>query len=197
MYYMTRIEDTVRIPPYNFYDEDNNEGISEEEHLKKVAIEMLNESYSGSLDKKQGLLICVNEILELGEGRLIMGDGASYHNVEFNAIFFNPEQQEIINGEVIEIAEFGAFVRMGPMDGLIHVSQVTDDFISFDAKSRSLSAKESNKRLDEGDLVKARIVAISLKDNNIKNTKIGLTMRQNGLGKLQWIEEAKEKGKKA
>ena len=49
---------------------------------------------------------------------------------------------------------------------------------------------------DESVLVN-RSVAISLKDNNIKNTKIGFTMRQNGLGKLQWIEEAKEKGKKA
>ena len=46
-----------------------------------------------------------------------MGDGASYHNVVFNAVFFKPEQQVVIDGEVIEIAEFGAFVRIGPMDG--------------------------------------------------------------------------------
>ena len=83
------------------------------------------------------------------------------------------------------------------MDGLVHVSQVTDDFISVNSKSGSLVAKDSNKRLDEGDLVKARIVAISLKDNSPKNTKIGLTMRQNGLGKFEWIEESKRKSKKA
>ena len=116
MYYMTKIEDTVRIPPYRFDDP-----------LEEVAIQTLNDTYNGRLDKKLGLLICVNEIEEIGEGRLIMGDGASYHNVVFNAIFFKPEQQEVIDGEVIEIAEFGAFVRIGPMDGLVHVSQVTDD----------------------------------------------------------------------
>ena len=121
-----------------------------------------------------------------------MGDGASYHNVVFNAIFFKPEQQEVIDGEVIEIAEFGAFVRIGPMDGLVHVSQVTDD-----SKRGALLAKESNKTLDEGDLVRTRIVAISLKDNSTKNTKIGLTMRQNNLGRFEWIEEAKNKNKKA
>ena len=186
MYYMTKIEDTVRIPPYEF---DNP--------LEDVAIETLNKEYSGRLDKKHGLLICVNEILEIGEGRLILGDGASYHNVVFNAIFYKPEQQEIVNGEVIEITDFGAFVRIGPMDGLVHVSQVTDDFISVNSKSGSLVAKDSNKRLDEGDLVKARIVAISLRDNSLKNTKIGLTMRQNGLGKFEWIEESKRKSKKA
>lgn len=120
---MTKIEDTVRIPPYRFDDP-----------LEEVAIQTLNDTYNGRLDKKLGLLICVNEIEEIGEGRLIMGDGASYHNVVFNAIFFKPEQQEVIDGEVIEIAEFGAFVRIGPMDGLVHVSQVTDDYINYDSK---------------------------------------------------------------
>ena len=32
--------------------------------------------------------------------------------------------------------------------------------------------------------------------HSTKNTKIGLTMRQNGLGRFEWIEEAKEKSKK-
>ena len=53
------------------------------------------------------------------------------------------------------------------------------------------------KTLDEGDLVRARTVAISLKDNSVKDTKIGLTMRQNNLGRFEWIEEAKQKSKKA
>lgn len=185
MYYTTKIEDTVRIPPYRF-----------EDPLEEVALQTLNDAYDGHLDKKLGLLICVNEIEKIGEGKLIMGDGASYHNVVFNAVFFKPEQQEIIDGEVIEIAEFGAFVRIGPMDGLVHVSQVTDDYITYDSKGGSLIANESNKTLSEGDLVRGRIVAISLKDNSTKNTKIGLTMRQNGLGKFEWIEQAKEKSKK-
>jgi len=176
----------VRIPPRRF-----------DEPRDKVAIETLNETYDGRLDKNLGLFICVNEIEELGEGKLIMGDGASYHNVVFNSIFFKPEQQEIIDGEVIEIAEFGAFVRIGPMDGLVHVSQVTDDFITYDPKRGALLARESNKTLDEGDLVRTRTVAISLKDNSVKDTKIGLTMRQNNLGRFEWIEEAKQKSKKA
>lgn len=185
MYYKTKIGDTVRIPPYRFDDP-----------LKEVAIQTLNETYDGHLDKKLGLLICVNEIIEIGEGRLIMGDGASYHNVVFEAIFFKPEQQEVIDGEIIEIADFGAFVRIGPMDGLVHVSQVTDDYINHDSKRGALLAKESNKTLDEGYLVRARIVSLSIKDNSVKNTKIGLTMRQPNLGRFEWIEEAKQKNKK-
>ena len=185
MYYLTKIEDTVRIPPYRF-----------EDPLEEVAIETLNETYNGRLDKKLGLLVSVNDIEDIGEGKIIMGDGAAYHEIIFNAIFFKPELYEIINGEVIEIAEFGAFIRIGPMDGLVHVSQVTDDYINYDSKRGALLAKESKKTLEEGNKVRARIVAVSLKGKSTKETRIGLTMRQAGLGRFEWIEAEKKKDKK-
>ena len=165
MYYMTTIEGTVRIPPYRF-----------DEPLEDVAIETLNEEYVGQLDKNLGLMVGAVSIEEIGEGVLIMGDGAAYHNVVFNAIFFKPEQQEIVEGEVTDITEFGAFVRIGPMEGLVHVSQVTDDYINYDPRNAS-----------------ARIVTLSLKGKSIKESKIGLTMRQPNLGKFEWIQSEKNK----
>lgn len=185
MYYLTKIEDTVRIPPYKF-----------EDPLEEVAIETLNETYNGRLDKKLGLLVSVNNIEVIGEGKVIMGDGAAYHEVVFNAVFFKPELYEIIDGEVIEIAEFGAFIRIGPMDGLVHVSQVTDDYINYDSKRGALLAKESKKTLEEGNFVRARIVVVSLKGKSTKETRIGLTMRQPNLGRFEWIEDEKNKSKK-
>jgi DNA-directed RNA polymerase subunit E' len=182
LYYLSKIQDTVRIPPYKF-----------EDPLEEVVIETLNETYNGVLDKNLGLLVSVNNVEDIGEGKIIMGDGASYHDVVFDAIFYKPELQEIIKGHVIEISEFGAFVRFGPMDGLVHVSQVTDDYINYDGKRGALLGKESNKVIEEGDDVRARIVAISLKGKTTKETKIGLTMRQVGLGKLEWIEAEKKK----
>jgi len=181
---MTTIEGTVRIPPHRFG-----------EPLEDVAIETLNESYNGKLDKNLGLMVGVVSIEEMGEGVLIMGDGAAYHNVIFNSIFFKPEQQEIVEGEVIDIAEFGAFVRIGPMDGLVHVSQVTDDYINYDPRNSSLVAKESKKILHEGDKVRARIVTLSLKGKSVQESKIGLTMRQPNLGSFEWIEKEKNKSK--
>jgi len=184
LYYITKIVDTVRIPPDRF-----------EEPLEEVAIEVLNETYVGRMDRNLGQMITVKEIEDIGIGKVIMGDGAAYHEVTFTALFFKPELHEIVEGEVIEIAEFGAFVRIGPVDGLVHVSQVTDDYITYDAKKGSLTGKETGKRLDEGDLVRARIVALSLKGRR-EGVKVGLTMRQPGLGKFEWIEEEKRKSKK-
>lgn len=185
MYLVSKIEDTVRIPPNRFGDP-----------LKDVAVEILNESYVGKIDKKLGLMVTVKEIEEIGTGKVIMGDGAAYHDVTFNALFFKPELHEIVEGEVIEITEFGAFIRIGPMDGLVHVSQVTDDYINYDGKRGALMGKESKKSLEEGNMVRARIVALSLKGKSSKETKIGLTMRQPGLGRFEWIEEEKKKKKK-
>ena len=179
---MTTIEGTVRIPPYRF-----------NEALEDVAIETLNEEYIGKLDKNLGLMIGAFSIEEIGEGVLIMGDGAAYHNVVFNALFFKPEQQEVVEGEVTDITEFGAFVRIGPMEGLVHVSQVTDDYINYDPKNASLLGNESKKILTEGDRIRARIVTLSLKGKSIKESKIGLTMRQPNLGKFEWIQAEKNK----
>ena len=61
-----------------------------------------------------------------------------------------------------------------------------DDYVSF-TKDKVLSGKESKKSLKVNDKCKARIIAVSFKD--ISNPKLGLTMRQPYLGKLEWIEE--------
>ncbi|WP_209625571.1 DNA-directed RNA polymerase [Methanobacterium petrolearium] len=182
---MSKIDDTVRIPPNRF-----------DEPLKEVASEIINESYVGKIDKKMGLMVTVKDIEKIGVGKVIMGDGAAYHEVVFTALFFKPELHEIVEGEVIEVTEFGAFIRIGPMDGLVHVSQVTDDYINYDGKRGALIGKESKKTLEEGNRVRARIVALSLKGKSSKETKIGLTMRQPNLGRLEWIEKEKEKKSK-
>jgi DNA-directed RNA polymerase subunit E' len=185
LYLISEINDTVRIPPNRF-----------NEPLNEVASEIINETYVGKIDKKMGLMVTVKDIKEIGVGKVIMGDGAAYHEVVFTALFFKPELHEIVEGEVIEVTEFGAFIRIGPMDGLVHVSQVTDDYINYDGKRGALIGKESKKTLEEGNRVRARIVALSLKGKSSKETKIGLTMRQPNLGRVEWIEKEKEKKSK-
>lgn len=152
--------------------------------------------YEGKLDKDLGVILAITKIIEIGDGRVIPGDGASYHYVTFEALVFYPELQEIIDGEVVEIVDFGAFVRIGALDALIHVSQITDDYIVYDEKRGALIGKETRKVLEVGDRVRGRIVAVSLNPEKPKESKINLTMRQPGLGKWEWIIEEIEKKKK-
>lgn len=179
MYEVVTLRDMVRIPPKMFSDE-----------LEGAVLKALREQYEGRLDKDLGVVISVSDPKDIGDGKIIPGDGAAYYETVFDALVFKPEMHEIVRGKVTDITEFGAFVRFGPIDGLVHVSQVTDDFMSYNEKNGTLTGKESKKVLKKGDVVLARVIAISMK-GTVTDSKISLTMRQDGLGKEEWL-----KGKK-
>ncbi len=181
MFYLTEVEDYVRVEPKLF-------GLPTVEAVDQ----QLREIYSNYYDKELGRTVAVIEVLEVGEGVIIPGDGATYYNSKFVVLAWKPELQELIYGEIAEITKFGAFIDMGVMRGMIHISQTMDDFVSF-SKSNLLSGKMSKRNLKQGDLCMARIVAISHKGDE---PKIGLTMRQPGLGKLEWIKEDSMKKEK-
>lgn len=178
MYARIRVRDTVRVPPTRLGED-----------IESVVRDLLWEQFEGRLDKEYGMIIGIEDIIDIREGRIIEGDGAVYFDVEFTAITFKPVLQEVIEGEVVEVVEFGAFVSIGPLDALLHMSQITDDFMVYDEKNKRLVGRETKKTLAEGDLVRTRIVALSLKEKEPEKSKIGLTMRQPWLGNLKWIEE--------
>ncbi len=185
MYKILEIADVVRVPPEEF-------GNDLKETIKKILIE----KYEGRLDKDVGFILSIVDVKEIGDGKVVHGDGSAYHPVVFETLVYIPEMYELIEGEVVDVVEFGSFVRLGPLDGLIHVSQIMDDYVSYDPKREAIIGKETGKVLEIGDYVRARIVAISLKAERKRGSKIALTMRQPYLGKLEWIEEEKKKNKK-
>lgn len=180
MYRKMRLTDTVRISPELLGNP--------VEDAVKIA---LRDKLEGLVDKKLGAMVAILDVVEVGEGHILAGDGAVYYHTTFDAVVYTPEMQEIVEGGIVEVVEFGAFVGIGPLDGLIHVSQITDEYISYDEKNSRLITRETGRSLAEGDRVRARIVAISLNEREPRESKIGLTMRQLGLGKLEWLEEAR------
>ncbi len=175
MFYEITGKSHVRIPPALL-----------KQDTKEAVLQKLNDTFEGYIGGNVGFVIYVTEILNIGDGIIIPGDGAPYYETEFKMITFIPEIQEVCLGKISDITNFGAFINIGPVDGMIHVSQTMDDFISF-SKSKVLTGKESKKSLKVGDKCRARVIAVSYKD--LANIKIGLTMRQPGLGNLKWIEE--------
>ena len=183
MFYKVELRDHIRVPPNLF-----------SLPLEEAVIKRIKAKYSGHISKDLGIVIDVPGAKEIGEGVLIPGDGASYYNVSFELLTFKPEMQEVVVGKIKDIAEFGAFINIGPIDGMIHISQTMDDFVSF-SKDKTLAGKETKRVLKVNDLCRARMIAVSFKD--VLNPKLGLTMRQQGLGRLDWIkEEGEEKAPK-
>ena len=175
MFYRVEVQDHIRVAPRLF-------GLD----VKDAVLKAVKQKYDGMIDPNLGVVIDVADVKEIGEGIIIAGDGASYYNTSFELLTFQPELQEVCTGKIKDIADFGAFITLGPIDGMIHISQTMDDFVSF-AKEKTLSGRDSKRTLRIGDTCRARVIAVSFKD--VTNPKIGLTMRQPGLGKLEWIEE--------
>jgi len=180
MFYIVEVEDYVRVEPRLF-------GLKTSDAVAK----QLQEIYTDYHDKDIGEVVGIISILEVGDGVIISGDGAAYYNSRFRLLVWKPELQELIYCIVDEVTNFGAFMNLGVMKGMIHISQTMDDYVSF-STTNTLLGKDSKKVLKKRDTCLARIVAVSYKADN---PKIGLTMRQPGLGKLDWIIEEKKKSK--
>ena len=180
VYYVAEVRDTIRVIPKRFGED-----------LEEVVLEICRETFEGTVSKDLGLTIVVIDLLEIGPGRLVPGDGAAFYDVMFTTLNYLPEDREFIIGDVVEVTDFGVFLRLGCVDALCHVSQVADDFYSYSSKQGALIGRESGKTISVGDRVRARIIAVTIGKSQIR---VGVTMRQAGLGVESWVEEWKKSG---
>jgi DNA-directed RNA polymerase subunit E' len=172
------LEDKVRVPPQRLGEE-----------LRSVILDVLQEQLEGSIDKEIGIFIAITRVMNIGEGEIIPGDGAVYYDVSFEGVVLRLGLQEVVEGIVVETTSFGAFVSLGPIDAMLHVSQISDEYINYDEKNSRLICQDSKRSIGVDDIVRARVVTLSLNEREPRDSKIGLTMRQAGLGTLVWLEE--------
>ncbi len=184
MYSVVKVREKVRVPPKLLTGK-----------LENSILEIVQEGYEGLVDDDIGLVIAITNAENIGEGKVVLGDGAAYYEADIEMLTYKPLMHEVVEGNISEVTEFGTFVRISPIEGLIHVSQIMDDFINYDAKMPGFVGKKTGKKITVDDDVLARIVTISLK-GNIQNSKIGLTMRQPFLGKEGWEKKDEKEIKK-
>ena len=181
MYKRVTLRDTVEVPP---------------EHLADVTPDLvkhlLQDKLEGRVDEDVGSVVSVTEVHDIGDGAVLPGKEGVYFEAEFDAVTFDPQMQEVVDGEVVEVVNFGAFVGIGPVDGLLHVSQISDEYLAYDEEGQALASRESNRTLGVGDSVRTRIVTKSIDERNPRDSKIGLTAKQVGLGKHGWLKEERE-----
>ena len=180
MYLMEKRIDTVRIPPDRLGED-----------YEQVCMELAQKSFEGTMHGNI-MVVLVKGVKLLGEGRIVYGDGAVYQKVEYEALSFEIKDKEVVDGFICEIVKFGAFLRFGPLDGLIHISQISTEHMDVDLNNQRINAQEGDKFLKLEDHVRARIVSVSINEHSPRESKIGLTLKQPGLGKFEWIEESRK-----
>lgn len=172
MFRLCRIKDIVRIPPDRFG-----------ELLESVAKDELRKRYEGKVDSSLGLVIAVVNVDVGAEGFILQGDGATYHNVVADILTYYPLLNEVTLGEVVDVKKIGMYVNIGPIDAFIHISQILDDKVMYDELQDLLIGEETKKTFRKGDVVRGRIVSVSI--NAPTSIRVAMTLRQPYLGKVE------------
>lgn len=183
MYMITQAERVVPIPPAKL-----------SENISDVIDALTWKMYEGQFGPDKSLTILISNVHPVGPGRIVHGDGSVYQTVRFDQLVYKFKDNEVIEGHVVQVTKYGAFVKFGPLDGLLHISQVMDERVDIDEENQRLIGKDSGRTLSVGDVVRARIISMDINEKNPQDSKIGLVTRgQVGLGRLEWIEEDEKK----
>lgn len=172
MFFIFTISDTVRIPPKMFG-----------KPLAGSVASILEERYHSKIDSNLGYVVRIFGVKVDGRG-LVSSDGSTLHRTEFEALAFNPRPHEIVWGEIIEMTEFGAFVRMGPADAVLHLSQISHGSPRVDVKAGIIMDEGQVVPIRIGSRIRSRITAISI--GRQSSVKIGLTCNEPTLGPEEW-----------
>lgn len=187
---MVEAEDYVRIPPADFG-----------KPLEDIALQQLKARYEGRVLREVGYVVAVLTAKVSREGKIVFGDGGTYHKALFTMLAYMPLDGEIVEGVVENVREMGMLVRIGPVLGFINKIHVMDEpNILFDASTKSYIGERTKRRVGVGDVVRARITGVSFttpREGTDLLLRVTLTMRMPGLGKLEWVKEKKPAAKKA
>lgn len=178
MYYESEIAVTIRVPPNRFG-----------ERIDFVVLDIAREKYESSVHPDIGMIVGVLGIRSLLPGKIVPGDGSTYHEVILNCISFRPLKGEIIEGEIAETIKFGIFIRIGCTDTLCHVSQISNDKFNLAKGKNVLVGRETNRSLRLGEQVRSKIIQSSIDHVSMK---IAVSMRGDWLGTRKWMKEDAE-----
>lgn len=185
MFKLVECEGVVRVPP-SFLGRP----------LKEAVLEILRREYVGQVIRDLGVVVSVLDAEASNYGIIIPGDGNLYHKARFTMLVFTPMLQEVVEGEVSIVESTGIVVRIGPVEGYVHKSQIMDEAVFYDRDQNVVMGQKSHRVLRRGDSVRARIIAVSYGGRR-QALRVQLTMRQPYLGKLEWIKEEAKKAAEA
>ena len=91
---------------------------------------IISYTYENHVSKDLGFVVNVVTLHSVEEGVIVPGDGAAF--LKQNSIYYviNPNSTSWCTVKY-DITDFGAFLDLGATEGMVHISQSMDDFVSF------------------------------------------------------------------
>lgn len=174
MYAVYEVEEWIGVPPERQGDD-----------LDSVVMEVLRDDLEGRVVPGIGLVIAVLDARVSSEGVIlpIAGDPDVYYLVNYRVLAFEPVVLEVVKGIVTRAMDMGLMVSLGPIEGIVHRSQIMDERVELLPDRTGFKGLESGRVIKVGDRVRARITELGRPSRATRIYKIGLIMRQPYLGK--------------
>ena len=103
MFVITTVAETICIPPSMFY----------QPAMTSVHDE-IDKKYPNRVIMDVGLVICrYGDVLQIGDGVCVPGDGSAHHEVVFRLVVFRPFVEEVCVGTMQSCNEDGIFISLG------------------------------------------------------------------------------------
>ena len=142
-----------------------------------VPASMVSDNYVDNLDQFKGQTLAF-EIVEIepSENRLILSRKnlvAAEKAAKRAAVFESIQEGSVVTGKVARLTNFGAFIDLGGVDGLVHISQISHEHV----------AKASDK-LEVGQEVQAKVISV-----DPESGRVSLSIKDTLAGPWDNIEE--------
>lgn len=142
-----------------------------------VPASMVSDHYVDNLAQFKGLTLAF-EIVEIepSENRLILSRKnlvAAEKAAKRAAVFEAIQEGSVVTGKVARLTNFGAFIDLGGVDGLVHISQISHEHV----------AKASDK-LKVGEEVQAKVISV-----DPESGRVSLSIKDTLAGPWDNIEE--------
>ncbi|WP_051237726.1 30S ribosomal protein S1 [Lacticigenium naphthae] len=119
--------------------------------------------------------------IEPSENRLILSRKALLEekdSVKKDEILDNLVEGSIVTGKVARLTDFGAFVDLGGVDGLVHISQISHEHV-----------KHPSDKLEVGEEIEVKILSVDK-----EKERISLSIKETLAGPWDGIEDKVQKG---
>lgn len=120
MFVLSKFKDIVRVPAHHLGTP-----------IEDVLAEELNKRFANKVVLDVGLVICLYDILDLGESYIYCGDGAIHTRCSYRMIVFRPQIGEILEGSLRSSSKEGLIISLGFFDSIVIPPQQLNEPCNF------------------------------------------------------------------
>lgn len=108
MFILAKFKDIIRVPASSLG-----------EPIEKVLSDELNSRFANKVVLDVGLVICLHDIVEIGESYIYCGDGAIHTRCTYRMVVFRPQVGEVIVGTLKSSSKEGLIISLGFFDSIV------------------------------------------------------------------------------